>query len=30
MIDSYLYLLIYWPVAIGLGSWLFLEIAKRM
>jgi len=30
MIGSYLYPLIYWPVAIGLGSWLFLEIAKRM
>jgi hypothetical protein len=30
MIDSYLYPLIYRPMAIGLGSWLFLEIAKRM
>ena len=24
------YLLIYWPVGIVLGSWLFFEIAKRM
>jgi hypothetical protein len=30
MIDSYFYPLIYWPMAIGLGFWLFLEIARRM
>jgi hypothetical protein len=24
------YLLIYWPVGIALGSWLFFEVAKRM
>ena len=25
-----LYPLIYWPIGIALGSWLFFEIAKRM
>jgi len=24
------YFLIYWPVGIALGGWLFFEIAKRM
>ncbi len=24
------YPLIYWPVGIALGGWLFFEIAKRM
>ena len=24
------YALIYWPVGIALGGWLFFEIAKRM
>ena len=24
------YSLIYWPVGIALGGWLFFEIAKRM
>ena len=24
------YPLIYWPIGIALGSWLFFEIARRM
>jgi hypothetical protein len=24
------YFLIYWPVGIALGGWLFFELAKRM
>ena len=29
MFESH-YPLIYWPVGIALGGWLFFEIAKRM
>ena len=30
MVDSALNPLVYWPVAIAVGSWLFFAIAKRM
>jgi hypothetical protein len=30
LMHDVVYSLIYWPVGIALGSWLFFEIAKRM
>ncbi len=30
LMPEVVYPLIYWPVGIALGSWLFFEIAKRM
>jgi hypothetical protein len=30
LIPEAIYPLVYWPVGIALGGWLFFEIAKRM
>ena len=30
LMHEVVYTLIYWPVGMALGSWLFFEIAKRM
>jgi hypothetical protein len=30
LMPEVVYPLIYWPVGIALGSWLFFQIAKRM